>query len=61
MHATIQDSWREGHLPVITLANKWRFEASEAYALAVAEEVADVLIRVFHDAVRDEPRVFVPR
>jgi hypothetical protein len=60
LEATIQDSWRDGHLPVITLANKGRFENSEAYALAVAEEVADVLIRAFHDAVRDQPRIFVP-
>lgn len=61
LEATIQDSWRAGHLPVITLANKGRFENSEPYALSVAEEVADVLIRVFHDAVRDQPRIFVPR
>lgn len=61
LQATIEDSWREGHLPVITLANKARFENSEAYALTVAEEVADVLIRVFHDAVRDQPRIFVPK
>jgi hypothetical protein len=61
LQATIQDCWREGHLPIITLANKGRFENSESYALAVAEEVADVLIRVFHDAVRDQPRIFVPR
>jgi hypothetical protein len=61
LQPTIQDSWREGHLPVITLANKGRFENSEDYALRVAEEVVDVLIRVFHDAVRDQPRIFVPR
>jgi hypothetical protein len=61
LHATIQDSWREGHLPVITLANKGRFERSEVYALAVAEEVADVLVRLFYDQVRDQPRLFVPR
>ena len=61
LHAAIQESWREGYLPVITLANKGRFENSEAYALIVAEEVADVLIRVFHDAARDQSRIFVPR
>ncbi len=61
LQAVIQDSWREGHLPVITLANKGRFENSESYALVVAEDVADVLLRVFHDAVCDQPRIFVPR
>ena len=61
LQSTIEDSWREGSLPVITLANKGRFENSEAYALIVAEEVADVLIRVFHDAARDQSRIFVPR
>lgn len=61
LEATIRDSWREGHLPIITLANKGRFENSEDYARIVAEEVTDVLIRVFHDAVRDQPRIFVPR
>jgi hypothetical protein len=60
LQATLEDSWRQGHLPIITLANKGRFENSEDYALAVAEEVADVLLRVFHDAVRDQPRIFVP-
>ena len=61
LQSTIEDSWREGSLPVITLANKGRFENSEAYALVVAEDVADVLIRVFYDEVRDQPRIFVPR
>jgi hypothetical protein len=61
LQATIQGSWREGHLPVITLANKGRFENSEEYALRVAEEVVDVLVSVFHDGLRDQPRVFVPR
>lgn len=61
LQATLEDSWQEGHLPVITLANKGRFENSEDYALKIAEEVADVLVNVFYDAVRDQPRIFVPR
>src|SRR4051794_20712313 len=43
LQATLQDSWRQGHLPVITLANKGRFENSGDYAAKVAEDVADVL------------------
>ncbi len=61
LQATIDDSWQVGHLPIITLANKGRFENSEAYAIRVAEGVADVLISVFHDQVRDQPRIFLPR
>ncbi len=30
LSATLQDSWREGHLPVLTLANKARFESNAA-------------------------------
>jgi hypothetical protein len=61
LQATLQDSWRDGCLPVITLANKGRFENSANYATKVAEDVADVLVSVFHDGVRDRPRSYVPR
>lgn len=59
--ATIQGSWRDGCLPVITLANKGKFENSEDYATKVAEEVADILVTVYLDGIRDQPRIFVPR
>src|SRR5438874_1639556 len=42
LQATIQDSWHEGHLPILTLANKEKFENSAAYAKRVAEDVADL-------------------
>jgi Domain of unknown function (DUF5615) len=61
LEATIRDSWRDGCLPVITLANKGKFENSAGYATKVAEEVADVLVTVFLDEIRDQPRIFVPR
>jgi hypothetical protein len=61
LEATMLDSWHEGHLPVLTLANKGRFENSEAYATRVAEEVADLLIDAFYHEIRDQPRIFVPR
>jgi hypothetical protein len=60
LNATIQDSWREGHLPVLTLANKGKFENSEQYATRVAQDVAELLVAVFVDKIRDQPRVFVP-
>ena len=61
LQATIQEFWRDGCLPVITLANKGKFENSEDYATKVAEEVADILVVVFQDGIRDQPRIFVPR
>jgi hypothetical protein len=61
LQATIEDSWRPGHFPVLTLANKGKFENSEAYATKVAEDVADLLVCIFHEGVRDNGRIFVPR
>ncbi len=61
LEATIQDSWQEGCLPVITLANKGKFENGAAYATQVAEDVADILVIVFQDDIRDQARIFVPR
>jgi hypothetical protein len=60
LNATIQDSWREGHLPVLTLANKGRFENNETYATRVAQDVAELLVVAFLDEIRDRPRIFVP-
>jgi hypothetical protein len=43
LEATLQDSWHPGHLPILTLANKGKFENSEIYATRVAEAVAELL------------------
>ncbi len=58
--AVIQDSWREGLLPVLTLADKRKFETSETYAVKVAQDVAELLVVAFVDQIRDQPRIFVP-
>jgi hypothetical protein len=47
LNATILDSWRVGHLPILTLANKGKFEHSEDYALRVAQNVAEQLFVIF--------------
>jgi hypothetical protein len=60
LNATIQDSWREGHLPVLTLANRGRFANSPSYARKVAEDVAEQLVLALYDGIRDQPRIFVP-
>jgi hypothetical protein len=60
LNATIENSWQEGHLPVLTLANKGRFEHSEIYATKVATDLANLLYSILHDNVRNQGRIFVP-
>jgi hypothetical protein len=60
LSATIQHSWQEGHLPVLTLANNGKFENSETYATRVAKDVAELLVVAFVDEIRNQPRIFVP-
>jgi hypothetical protein len=60
LNATILDSWQEGHLPVLTLANKGRFERSGSYATRVANDVANLLFSTLHENVRNQARIFVP-
>jgi len=61
LEATLQDSWHVGLLPILTLANKEKFENSALYATRVAEDVAELLFSVFHEGIRNQPRIFVPR
>jgi hypothetical protein len=61
LQATLADSWREGCLPVLTLANKGRFENSTEYARRVAIDVAELLFGIAHGEYRDRARIFVPR
>jgi hypothetical protein len=61
LHATLADSWRMGHLPVLTLANKGRFDHSPWYAKRVATDVAELLFGIAQAEYRDQPRIFVPR
>ncbi len=61
LQATLTDSWRVGHLPVFTLANKGKFEHSPAYARRVATDVAELLFGIAQGEYRDQPRIYVPR
>lgn len=58
--ATIQDSWHVGLLPVLTLANKPKFEKSSEYAKQVASDVANLLFAIFLEGNRDQPRIWIP-
>jgi hypothetical protein len=61
LEATLEDSWREGHLPVFTIANKGRFERDREYAMRAATDVAELLFGIAHGEYRDTPRIYVPR
>lgn len=60
LQVTLTDSWRTGHLPVLTLANKGRFANSSSYARRVASDVAELLFGIVHKEYRDQPRIYVP-
>jgi hypothetical protein len=61
LHATLTDSWRTGHLPVLTLSNKAKFEHSRGYAERVAIDVAELLFGIALGEYRDRARIYVPR
>ncbi len=61
LQATLADSWMWGHLPVLTLANKRRFERDPEYARVVATDVAELLFGISQKEYRDMPRIYVPR
>ena len=61
LQATLLDSWKEGHLPVLTLSNKRRFERDPEYARGVATDVAELLFGIEQQEYCDTPRIYVPR
>jgi hypothetical protein len=60
LDATIADSWQDGQLPVVTLANKGHFERDRAYAEGVAIDIAELLFGIESNDYRDQPRIYVP-
>ena len=61
LYATLTDSWKDGCLPVLTLANKGRFEHEGAYAAFVANEIGEIVFDVANGLCRDQARIYVPR
>ena len=61
LEATIRECWQVGHLPVLTLGKKNRFESNHEYAELVAADLADFLFGLKHGEFRDRPRIYVPR
>jgi len=60
LHQTLLDSWKEGHLPVLTIAKKVRFENDRNYAERVANDIANLLFGIACEEYRDQPRIWVP-
>ena len=60
LQATLSDSWRVGHLPVLTLSSKDRFQRDRVYAEQVAADIAEVLFGVPDKQYLDRPRIYVP-
>ena len=60
LQATLDDSWRSGNLPVLTLSNKTRFEHEPEYANRVADDVAELLFGIMELNYCDQPRIYVP-
>jgi hypothetical protein len=62
LQATLEDTWTMGHLPVLTLSNKGRFEHDRAYAFRVATDVAEILFGIAQEQkYLDQPRIYLPR
>ncbi len=61
LQATLNDSWQVGRLPILTLANKGKFEHSRAYAERVATDIAELLFGIAQGQYLDQPRIYVPR
>lgn len=61
LQTAIADSWTNGHLPVLTLANKRRFSQDADYAKTVAADVAELLYGMTIGEYRNQPRIYIPR
>ena len=61
LEATLADSWESGHLPILTLANKGRFEHDRNYAEQIADEIAELLFGIANGEYCDRARIYVPR
>lgn len=61
IESALNDSWRTGCLPVLTLANKDRFERSSEYADRVAKALAEILFDIRYYKICDQPRIYLPQ
>lgn len=55
LQATLNDSWRPGHLAVMTLSDKEAFRLDRGYAERVANSIADLLYGMHDGEHHDQP------
>jgi hypothetical protein len=60
LQATLTDSWQVGHLPVLKLSNKGKFEHDRSYAERLATDVAEHLFGIALGQYLDQPRIYFP-
>lgn len=60
LQATLTTFWASGALPVLTLADKKKFEQNAEYRERVASDVAELLFGIFENEFRDRDRIYVP-
>lgn len=56
LEAILDELWQVGHLPILTITSKIRFERSPEFA----SRVADLLFDIANSRLRDQRRIFVP-
>ena len=56
----MEDSWKIGDLPVLSLSNQGKFVRNGTYASKAAKDVADLLYGIQSGDPLDRPRLFVP-
>lgn len=61
LNSTMSDSWKTGELPVLTLANKGRFQHYPVCANQVAADLADLLFGICDAEFTDQARIYLPR
>ena len=59
--STLADSWREGLLPVITIADAEKFHRKRSYLLRSVRELATLLFELADGLHRDRPRIYIPQ
>jgi hypothetical protein len=61
LQATLRELWKPGDYPVITVADKKRFEQNADYCERVVADVAELLFGISQGEYRDRDRIYVPR
>ena len=61
LQRTLEEKWKAGDLPIITLSDKQSFQKNNnGYSERVALDVAEVLFGVKLGEYRNQPRIYVP-